>query len=63
MGDTNQEEDMLEAESWSVQYNGVPYDDARRVGESWYFRDVTTGKYARFPFQEKVVRLCKNDLP
>lgn len=49
------------ARSWSVEYKGVAYDDARRVGSVWYFRDIISHRYSRFALQEQVVLLYPND--
>lgn len=49
------------AVSWSVEYGGITCDDARRVAGVWYYRDVLTGNYLRFPFQQRVVPLFEND--
>jgi hypothetical protein len=51
---------LLESDSWSVEYFGVPFDDARVVNDVWYFRDILTGEYRRFGEQKKVLRLARN---
>ena len=48
------------AESWSVQYQGTPYDDARQVDGLWYFRDIVSREYREFPSQNHVIPQSKN---
>jgi hypothetical protein len=48
------------AESWSVTYRGLVYDDARRVDGVWYYRDPVTGTILQFVFQDRVIPLQKN---
>ena len=48
------------AESWSVEYIGVPYDDAREIADVWYYRDAATGEIRRFAWQDRLVPLAKN---
>ncbi len=48
------------AESWSVQYQGTPYDDARQVDGRWYYRDVVSREYREFPSQDHLIPLSKN---
>jgi hypothetical protein len=49
-----------EAESWSVQYQGTPYDDARQVDGRWYYRDIVSHEYREFTFQDQVKPVSKN---
>jgi hypothetical protein len=50
------------AASWSVEYAGIPYDDARRVGGVWFhWNFLTNGVYRRFAFQNRVVPLSRNE--
>ena len=49
-----------EAESWSVQYQGTPYDDARQVDGRWYYRDIVSREYREFTFQNQVKPVSKN---
>jgi hypothetical protein len=39
------------AESWSVQYEGTPYDDARQGDGRWYYRDIVSREYREFPLK------------
>ncbi len=48
------------ADSWSVEYRGTPYDDARRVEGRWYYRDLLTREYRVFTFQHDVMALSRN---
>ena len=48
------------ATSWSVNYDGVPYDDARQVDGIWWFRSFLDGKIRRFLSQDRVVLLFEN---
>jgi hypothetical protein len=48
------------ADSWSVEYRGTPYDDARQVDGRWYYRDLLTLEYREFASQHDVVALSKN---
>jgi hypothetical protein len=48
------------AESWSVQYQGTPYDDARQVDGRWYYRHIVSGEYREFPSQNHLIPLSKN---
>ena len=48
------------AESWSVTYRGVVYDDARKIDGIWYYRDPTSRAILRFLFQDGVVPLQAN---
>ena len=48
------------ATSWSVEYGGTPYDDARKIDDGWYFRDLLTQEYRRFKDQSAVVPLFEN---
>jgi hypothetical protein len=48
------------AESWSVTYRGLVYDDARKIDGVWYYRDPATKLILRFALQENVVLLQKN---
>jgi hypothetical protein len=47
-------------ESWSVEYDGVAYDDARKIDGTWYYRHPATRAIRRFAFQDQVVPLRKN---
>jgi hypothetical protein len=48
------------AESWSVNYSGCPYDDARQIDAVWYYRDPATRQILRFGFQDRVIPLYEN---
>jgi len=58
--DENIRRKIDQAESWSVQYRGTPYDDARRVQGQWYYRDIVSREYREFRFQDDVIPLSKN---
>jgi hypothetical protein len=41
--------DFESAAAWSVRYQGVPYDDARKVGGVWWYRSqIATEKFCVF---------------
>lgn len=48
------------AESFSAEYGEFAYDDVRKVGGLWYYRDPATKEIRAFPFQNRVTLLCKN---
>ena len=48
------------AESWSVTYRGLVYDDARKIDGVWYCRDPATKLVLRFALQDRVILLQKN---
>ena len=48
------------AESWSVEYGDLVYDDARKIGDLWYYRDPLTNEILRFAYQDCVVLLHQN---
>jgi hypothetical protein len=48
------------AGSWSVEYRGCAYDDARKIDGIWYHRDLITGEYRPFQEQSGVVRRFEN---
>ena len=48
------------ATSWSVEYGGTAYDDARRIDDGWYFRDVISREFRRFQDPSAVVPLFEN---
>ena len=60
MIDENLRQRIDKAESWSVQYQGIPYDDARQVEGRWYYRDLLTHEYWEFRSQDHVTALFKN---
>jgi hypothetical protein len=60
MIDENLRQRIDKAESWSVQYQGIPYDDARQVEGRWYYRDLLTHEYKEFHSQGHVAPLFKN---
>src|ERR1700682_6433364 len=51
---------LLTATSWSVEYMGHAYDDARMVAGRWYFRSILRGEFRTFPFQKRVLPLRRN---
>jgi hypothetical protein len=50
------------AESWSVEYCDLVYDDARKVVGVWYYCHPAIGEIRRFTFQDRVVPLYKNPI-
>jgi hypothetical protein len=52
--------DFESAASWSVNYNGVPYDDARKLEGVWWYRSFIDRKIKRFAFQDRIVSLFGN---
>jgi hypothetical protein len=48
------------AESWSVEYRGVAFDEARKVDGTWYYNNLVSGEYRIFFDQSKVLPLFKN---
>jgi hypothetical protein len=48
------------AESWSVNYNGDVYHDARVIDDRWYYRVSSREGFMRFARQDMVVPICKN---
>ena len=48
------------AESWSVEYGDLVYDDARQIGDRWYYRDPLTNVILRFAYQDGVEVLHQN---
>lgn len=53
-------EQLLAAESWSVEYMGDAFDDARMVDGRWYYRSITVKDFRPFPFQKRVIPRRKN---
>jgi hypothetical protein len=60
MIDENIRRRIDKAESWSIQYQGNPYDDARQVDGRWYYRDIVSREYREFASQTHVIPLSKN---
>ena len=52
--------DFDSATSWSVTYQGVPYDDARNVDGVWMFRSPVERNMQRFLLQDRIVPLFEN---
>jgi len=52
--------DFDSAASWTVNYHGVPHDDARNVDGVWWFRSPVERNIQRFPLQDHVVPLFEN---
>jgi len=51
---------LLKAESWSVEYLGDAYDDARKVDSRWYARRIISRTFQPFLLQDRVIPLFKN---
>jgi hypothetical protein len=54
------QEEFDSAESWSVTYRGLVYDNARKVDCVWFYRDPATKLILRFALQDRVTPLHKN---
>jgi hypothetical protein len=53
--------DFESAASWSVNYNGMPYDDARQIDGVWWYRSqVGNRKILCFLLQDRIVPLFEN---
>jgi hypothetical protein len=53
---------FLSLPSWSVNYNGCAYDDARHGEDGvWHYRDIITREILRFALQDRVIVICKNE--
>ncbi len=52
--------DFDSAASWSVNYHGVPYDDARKIDGVWWYRSLIERTTQRFSLQNRVVPLFEN---
>ena len=53
--------DFESATSWSVNYHGIPYADARKLDGVWWFRSpIGDRNILRFPIQDHVVPLFEN---
>jgi hypothetical protein len=50
----------LRADSWSVEYLGDAYDDARMVDSLWYARRIISRVFQPFLLQSRVIPLFKN---
>ncbi len=48
------------SDSWSVEYSGIPYDDARQVDGIWYYRHFVTREFLPFALPDRVVPLFRN---
>jgi hypothetical protein len=57
---TNLPLSLLKAESWSVEYLGDAYDDARMVDSLWYARRIVSRVFQPFLLQGRVIPLFKN---
>ena len=53
-------EELRRARSWSVEYRGIAYDDARQVRGIWFFLDPVRHCFARFAIQSSVWPLGEN---
>jgi hypothetical protein len=54
---------FLSLPSWSVNYCGGVFYDARRAGDGmWHYRDFSTRKIVRFSYQERVVVIRENQV-
>ena len=51
---------LWRAESWSVEYLGDAYDDARQVDSRWYARRIISRAFQPFLLQDRVIPLFKN---
>jgi hypothetical protein len=49
--------------SWTVNYLGAVFDDARQDGDgAWHCRDIATRRIEPFTFQDRVIPICKNPI-
>jgi hypothetical protein len=46
--------------SWSVEYRGNAFDDAREIDGTWYYYNVVNNEYRAFFDQSKVLPLFRN---
>jgi hypothetical protein len=54
-------ESFLALPSWSVEYNGDVFDDARCADDGvWNYGDLVTSKIHPFTHNDRVVKICKN---
>ena len=54
---------FLSLPSWSVEYCGIAYDDARCSANGvWYYRDIITNEIRCFANQQSVIRLHENPI-
>ena len=53
-------EQLLAAESWSVEVMGRAIDDARKVDGAWYRRDIVTKGFIAIRLEYFVLPLFKN---
>jgi hypothetical protein len=56
-------EQLLTAESWSVEVMGQAVDDARQVDGVWYRRDIATKEFIPIRLEYFVNPLFKNPPP
>jgi hypothetical protein len=52
--------DFDSSASWSVNYHGIPYDDARKVDGVWWYRSPVGRTTQRFNLQDEVMPLFEN---
>jgi hypothetical protein len=52
---------FLSLPTWSVTFNGVPFDDARQGEDGiWYYRHIITHEIRKFARQDHVMVICEN---
>jgi hypothetical protein len=54
------ENEFNNADSWTVEYADLMYEDARWIGDFWYYRDKITHEILPFSFQHRVVVVREN---
>jgi hypothetical protein len=54
------ENEFNTADSWTVEYADLLYEDARKIRTSWYYRDKITHEILPFSFQHRVVVIREN---
>lgn len=56
-------EQIMAAESWSIEFWGTALDDARKVDGVWYGRNIITKEFQPLRPQNAVITLFKNPKP
>lgn len=54
------ENEFNNADSWTVEYADLVYEDARKIGNFWYYRDKITREILPFSFQHRAVVVREN---
>jgi hypothetical protein len=52
---------FLSLPSWSISYDGIPFDDARQGRDGiWRYRDIVTREIRTFARQDRLTVICEN---